>query len=249
MNKQFVHFRAVLYLVGAFGLFASAAFTELVVVIVGPPGSGKGTQTTMLRDKLDWLLISPSGILREEKLKNTDLGQIRTDYRYNQDIKDRMKLAALTDKMAQEPGMKPAKGFIVDSWPKSPNGIRFAMGSVFRERDILVVELTVDDNTLIARALKRKLCTKASCGLSYGEHYTEKDKGYCDFCQSPLWQRPKDNPTDFPNRIDKYRKNVEVMKRKYKDYGIDVQSIDGSRNKNEVHEDILKIVNKHAAGI
>lgn len=226
-----------------FLLLGTMAFALNIVVIVGPPGSGKGTQTCMLRDALNWKLISPSGILRQEKISGTKLGEVREKYRDEISVKDIIKFGVAVRNLSGHSQIDNS-GIIFDSWPKSPGAIELAAVAIFKNNNVLVIELVINDDSLLQkRVMERKVCTSINCGRSYGEK-KEKVLNLCDNCGQTLIKRTRDNLVDFPNRIKNYKINSQQLLKTYAKSGIKVHQIDGTKSPQEVHNEIQKIMNE-----
>jgi len=222
---------------------ATSTFAKPIVVIIGPPGSGKGTQASMLKGSLNWVLISPSNILRDAKEKGSVLALEKKAAGEDDVAKDNLKFRIVHELFKEE--KTNSSGVILDSWPKTANAIGLANKAIFTGNQVIMIELTVDlvdPNILISRALKRKVCESADCGRSFGEDNEAKD-GCCRFCYSPLITKKRDNETEFPDRLKLYQNRKSAILNEYRTLNIPVYKVNCVGDKEEIHKKIMEIVN------
>jgi len=180
------------------------------IVLLGPPGSGKGTYAS----RLSWVLavphISTGNIVREEIKAVTDLGKIIKQYSDKGElVPDEIIIRLLAERLKKTDA---EQGFILDGFPRTiPQAEALAK---IAELD-LVINLNVPDEIIIARLSNRLTCRK--CGAIYNR-LTLKPKWdeICDLCGVELYQRDDDKPEVIQERLNVYRKNTEPLIQYYK---------------------------------
>jgi len=180
------------------------------MVLLGPPGSGKGTYASRLNRVLGVPHISTGDMVREEIKAQTDLG--KTIKRYSDKgelVPDEIIIQLLAERL-KKPGAE--KGFILDGFPRTAPQAE-ALDKITKLD--LVINLNVPDEIIIARLSNRLTCRK--CGAIYNR-LTLKPKRdeICDLCDGELYQRDDDKPEVIKERLNVYRKNTEPLIEYYK---------------------------------
>ena len=184
------------------------------IVMLGPPGAGKGTYASRLTLKLGIPHISTGDMVREEIKKQTDLGRKIREY------SDRGALVPdeIIIKLLAERLKKPdcAKGFILDGFPRTINQAE-ALEKIAKID--LVINLNVPDDVIITRLSNRLICSK--CGAIYNLLTLKpKKEGICDECGGKLYQREDDRPEVIKERLNVYRKQTEPLIEYYSKKGL-----------------------------
>lgn len=231
-------------------LFLSCIFfahisSAKVIIFVGPPGSGKGTQTTLLRDALGIPLIAPSNILREARMKKNFLALLAKTHSDSQELTDAVKTNTVVDAIAKAAPDALDTGLIIDSWPKRGSALTKAWQVLFRKDPPLVIELNVEKDILVKRAVMRRVCTNAACGKTFGCGAKANADDTCTGCGTKLFQRAGDTGSHFPHRIEKYFGLRDEIYESYGKYGVLVHKIDGDRPPKVVHNEVLKLVKEY----
>ena len=187
----------------------------MYLVLLGPPGAGKGTQAKRLAERLGLPHISTGDILRQNVKDDTDLGrQAKGIMEKGLLVPDDL-VAKMLDERFNNPDIK--KGFILDGYPRTlPQA--YSLDNILAAKGLavdLVVYLDSSDQVIIKRLTGRLVCSK--CGSNF--HVTNmppKVKGICDNCQGALYQRSDDNEITVRKRLEVYKKEVASLIEYYK---------------------------------
>ena len=205
------------------------------IVLLGPPGIGKGTAASKLSKKLDMPHISTGDMLRENVAQKTKLGIEAKSY-MNKGllVPDEVVIEMMKDRV-KEGDCK--NGFILDGFPRTINQAEEIGKQIKIDK---VVNIQASDEVIIDRLGKRKVCSK--CGFIYHLVYIKPEKeGVCDKCGSKLYQREDDKLEAIKERLKVYRNETEPLINYYKEKGILVDA-DGSGTPKEEFESILEAV-------
>lgn len=183
------------------------------IVILGPPGSGKGTQTKILAEKLGYFYFGMGDLMREETKKNTALGQ------KFQAVWDQGEGKLVREEDTQELFLKTVKslkenqGIVFDGYPRSRVQAEH-LKELIGEDGMIVLNIEVSDQSLIERIGKRKIC--GSCG----QIFLDPSLRECHLCQGKLVQRQEDSPEVVKKRLrvynDETRPLIEYYQKKSK---------------------------------
>ncbi len=211
------------------------------MVLLGPPGAGKGTQAVMLADKKGFLHLSTGDILRENVKNGTligkkakafmDKGELVPD-----DIVIEMMLDTIKNARSQE-------DFILDGFPRTvyqANNLDRELNKLKLSID-MVVYFKTSIKTVILRLTGRRLCSK--CGASY--HITNmppKKQGVCDKCGSELYQRKDDSEETIKKRLEVYDIKTKELIDYYKVQGI-LKEVSGDMEAPKVYSELSEILN------
>ena len=205
--------------------------SELNLILLGPPGAGKGTQAEKLKDDFGLPYIGTGDLLRKHKDDETGLGREARGYMDAGDlVPDDLVIRMILEEIEE----KGADGFLLDGFPRSV-GQAEALDDALEENDrrlTAAVLIEADDATVIERLSGRRQC---SAGHLYHETFDPpKNPGYCDQCGKPLRQREDDMPETIRKRLETYHGKTEPVIDYYQDRGL-LQRFDGSRSPEEVH--------------
>lgn len=211
------------------------------LILIGPPGVGKGTQAAMLEERLGAKPLSSGVIFRAEIEAETDLGRLAKSYI---DRGELVPNGVTIEMMAKRLRLDDVRkhGFILDGFPRTIRQAE-ALDKVLDEMDAHldeVVSIEVDDDVVVRRLGGRLGCTK--CGEIYHkESKPPKREGLCDRCDSPLIVRSDDQPETIRERLRVFRENTKPVVDYYREKGT-LLVVDGAKNPEDVYQDIVKVI-------
>ena len=210
--------------------------SELNLILLGPPGAGKGTQAERLREDFDLAYIATGDILRKAVSEGTDLGQKAKEYMDNGDlVPDEVIIGVILECVESEAAQD---GFLLDGFPRSVGqgeALEEAIGRLDRQLTaILYIE--APDEEIVRRLSGRRMCTES--GHVYNV-YTDPPKRdeVCDQDGSRLVQRDDDREATVRKRLGVYHQMTEPLVEYYEDRGL-LRRFDGTRSPTEVHDHI-----------
>jgi adenylate kinase len=188
------------------------------LVLVGPPGAGKGTQAEFIAAHFDIPKISTGDIFRSNVSGGTELGRIAKKYMDAGDlVPDEVTNAMVRDRLAQPDAVE---GFLLDGFPRNVDqareldGILDAIGSALS----VVLDLDVDHDEVVRRLSGRRTCKK--CGhVWHLEFDPPTQAGICDKCGGELYQRDDDQPETVRHRLEVYASQTAPLVQFYGDRG------------------------------
>jgi adenylate kinase len=201
----------------------------LRVVFLGPPGSGKGTQAEILRDRVHVPHLSTGELLREAVAAQTALGERADAYMRAGDlVPDEIVLQLLRDRLSQADARN---GFILDGFPRNPQQAE-ALESISPIDAVLAFEMP--DSDLVDRLTQRRSCPK--CGTVYNlKTLPPRDPERCDRDGTLLEQRSDDTPEAVWNRLKVYSLKTAPLLEHYRSRGV-LRAIDAEGSVEEVRQ-------------
>ena len=191
----------------------------LNIILMGPPGAGKGTQATRIIDEFHLPHISTGDIFRENISKGTELGlKAKAIIERGDLVPDDLTIDLVKSRLSQPDC---AKGYLLDGFPRTIAQAEALkkMGPEIGRAVNLVIDITVPDEVLMERIAGRRVCPK--CGASYNVNTMKPAKeGICDRCDAELIQRKDDNPESFKIRLDNYYAQTAPLVDFYKAEGL-----------------------------
>jgi len=214
------------------------------VVLLGPPGAGKGTQATRIIDSYKIPHISTGDIFRENVKQGTELGIRAKEYMNKGElVPDDLVIEIALDRLNREDCKT---GFLLDGFPRTVYQAE-ALDKFLHskgEKVDHVINISVEKKELIRRLIGRRVCK--NCGATYHiDTMKSRVEGVCDVCCGPLYQRSDDNKETVENRIDVYEEQTVPLIKYYEKAGI-VTDIDGSIGLENVFRDIKAVLGEDA---
>lgn len=212
------------------------------IVLLGPPGVGKGTQAKILSDETGLPQVSSGDLFRENLKNETELGRLAKTYMDRGElVPDDVTIAMVRDRLSRPDC---AKGAILDGFPRTPAQAQAleTMLADFKGRVDVVPYITADESILVERIGGRWTCR--ANGHIYHEKFNPPRKpGVCDVDGSELYQRDDDKAETITNRIRVYLAQTAPLVDYYRARGTLVE-IDGSSPVEQVSENLLIAVRK-----
>ncbi len=215
------------------------------IVLLGPPGAGKGTQAKVLAEKFGLPHISSGDIFRENIKNNTELGQLAQTYiKEGELVPDDVTIAMIRDRFSRPDCQD---GAILDGFPRTPAQADALCNMLkgFNGKVDLVPFISAPQNVLIKRLAGRWTCR--AMGHVYHEKFNPPQKpGICDIDGSELYQRDDDKAETVTHRIEVYLNQTTPLIDYYKQQGVLVQ-INGFAPIEEVSKQLLAALKRPVA--
>jgi adenylate kinase len=212
------------------------------IVMLGPPGVGKGTQAKILSEKTGLAHISSGDLFRENLKNQTELGKLAQTYMTKGElVPDDVTVAMIKDRLSRPDAQA---GAILDGFPRTPAQAE-ALESMLRDFNgqvDVVPFVTAGEDILIDRLTGRWTC-RAEGHVFNEKTNPPKVAGKCDFDGSELYQRDDDKAETVKNRIKVYFNQTAPLISYYRDHGKLVE-IDGTQSIDQVTEDLLAALEK-----
>ena len=207
------------------------------LILLGPPGAGKGTQAKMLTETFGTPQISTGDILRAAVKEGTPLGkQAQAFMDDGKLVPDEVVIGIVTERL-QEPDCN--QGFILDGFPRTvaqADALQENLRELGKELD-RVIALQVDTEALVERLTGRRTCK--SCGRGYHVKFDPPAvEGRCDACGGELYQRDDDREETIRKRLEVYERQTAPLIDYYRNAGLLIE-VDGMQQIEEVRETLL----------
>jgi adenylate kinase len=209
--------------------------SELNIILLGPPGAGKGTQAERLTQDFPLAYIATGDMLREAVAEGSELGTKAKEYMDRGDLVPDEVLIGVVLQRVESPEAR--DGFLLDGFPRTI-GQADALGDALDQRGRkLTAALLIDapDEIVIERLSGRRQCSEGH--LYHVTYDPPKHEDVCDRCGKPLHQRDDDRPEAIKERLKTYHEQTEPLIEYYEGRGL-LRRFDGTRDKVEVHDHI-----------
>jgi adenylate kinase len=214
--------------------------SELNLILLGPPGAGKGTQAERLQDDFQVPFISTGDMLRANVKQETELGRQAQSYmKAGELVPDDLIVAMAAERLQEEDARD---GFILDGFPRTLEQAKALdkQLSTLGRRVTAALLVDVPDEEVIRRLSGRRVCVKA--GHNYHVEFDPpKHDNVCDQDGSRLIRRDDDDPEVVGNRLRVYHEQTEPLIEYYDDQGV-MRRIDGTRDAADVHDHIRAVI-------
>jgi len=214
----------------------------LKLMIMGPPGAGKGTQAEVLVKELGITHISTGDMFRAAIKEGTEMGKKAKEYMdKGQLVPDEVVVGMVKDRLSQPDCVK---GFLLDGFPRTLPQAE-ALSKTIDEMGIKldgVINIDVPRERLMARLTGRRVCK--GCGASYHVIFNPpKAESVCNTCGGELYQRSDDNEETVSNRLDVYEAQTQPLIDYYKERGL-LLNINGDQDIDKVLKELLAALKK-----
>lgn len=210
------------------------------LLIMGPPGAGKGTQAETLVKELGITHISTGDMFRSAIKDGTEMGIKAKEYMDKGELVPDFVVVGMVKERLTQPDS--ARGFLLDGFPRNvvqAEELDETLKSIGSSLDG-VINIVVPSEKIIKRLTGRRICR--SCGASYHVSFKNpREEGICDNCGGELYQRSDDNETAVNNRLYVYEANTQPLIDYYSKRGL-LRNIDGDQDIDKVMEDIFRSI-------
>ncbi|MDX2597956.1 MULTISPECIES: adenylate kinase [Streptomyces] len=216
------------------------------IVLVGPPGAGKGTQAVRLAEKLAVPHISTGDLFRANISQQTELGKLAKSYMDAGNlVPDEVTIAMAKDRMEQPDAVG---GFLLDGFPRNVSQAE-ALDRLLQTEGITldaVLDLEVPEAEVVKRIAGRRICRNDSSHVFHVTYSRPKQEGVCDVCGGELYQRDDDSEETVRKRLEVYHTQTEPIIDYYKSQGL-VRTISALGPVDEVTERALDALKREKA--
>jgi adenylate kinase len=205
------------------------------VLLLGPPGAGKGTQSANVADEYDVPHVTTGDALRANKDMETDHGTPREYMEEGELVPD-----PVVNEIVAE-ALSDADGYVLDGYPRNESQADYLAD--ITDLDV-VAFLSVTESELVERLTGRRVCD--DCGANYHVEFNPpEEEGVCDECGGELIQRDDDTEDTVRERIRVYHENTEPVVDYYREAGV-LEEIDGEGSPDEVWDDLRATIDAAA---
>lgn len=214
----------------------------MIIIMLGAPGTGKGTVAGILKDKLEIPQVSTGDIFRKHIKEGTELGKLAESYISKGNLVPDEVTIDLVKNRLEEPDVQ--KGIILDGFPRTVNQAE-KLDEILKgkgKKVDLVINLTTPEEEIIERIVNRRVCSNQECKAVYNLVLNPpKKEGICDKCGHELVQRKDDNAQTVESRLKNYFEQTSPLVNYYEKSG-NLYSAVVSKKINKLGEDVAKDV-------
>lgn len=212
----------------------------MIVILLGPPGAGKGTQAEMLIDRYKLTHVSTGDILRSSIKRGTELGNKAKEYMDRGELVSDDIIVGIVEERLQEPDCE--SGALLDGFPRTvvqARSLEKVLERLGRSIDA-VIYIELDEEEVISRLTGRRICRE--CGASYHQKFNPPQvRNVCDQCGGELYQREDDSDQTVRQRISVYKEQTEPLIDYYEKNG-KLRKVDGYQEIKDVFNQICQIL-------
>ena len=212
----------------------------LRIILLGPPGSGKGTRAHIISELYGVPVITTGDMLREAVANRTEYGRVADGYMSRGElVPDKIVNGIVGERLSKS---DLDNGFILDGFPRSTPQAEF-LDNILEENGLkldYVIHVTLDDDAIVKRLSNRR-----SCPICWEVYHLvskpPKKKGVCDKCGSELVQRDDDRPDVIRNRLTVYRAKTQPLLDRYMKKGL-IKDVPGDYPLDRLPEQLKKVL-------
>lgn len=210
------------------------------IILLGPPGAGKGTQAKLIMEKYDIPQISTGDILRKAVKENSPMGtRAKTFMDAGQLVPDEVVIGIINERITEPDCLQ---GFILDGFPRTVAQAEALTSSLTEMKQAIdyVFDIKVESASLLNRLTGRRVCK--NCGQMFHlEFLPPAQENICDKCGSELYHRKDDKEETILSRFDVYSQQSAALESYYESSG-KYQAFDGSRPISDVSQDMFSLL-------
>ena len=222
----------------------------MIIIMLGAPGTGKGTVAGILQENIGIKQVSTGDIFRKNMQEGTELGKLAEKYISKGNlVPDDITIQIVKDRLEQK---DVEKGVILDGFPRTIEQAE-ALDKILEEKNKkvdMVLNLTTPEEEIIERIVNRRICSNPECKTIYNLVMNPpKQEGICDKCGSKIVQRKDDNEETIKSRIKLYMEQTSPLIKYYEEKGIlrtEEVSIKINHLGKDVAEEVAKDINNIA---
>jgi len=209
-----------------------------IVILLGPPGSGKGSQAQLLKTSLNLPHLSTGDLLREQVSAQSELGKIAKNYiDHGKLVPDGIILDMIQNRVKHSDC---EKGFLLDGFPRTLPQAEELQKRLNQDDKVFILNFMISDEIIIERISGRLICTK--CQAPYHKKFSPpKISNICDICNSELYQRADDTSDVIKKRLEVYHLQTSPLIAYYKNNS-NFYSLDATLPKKDLFEEILELL-------
>ena len=219
-----------------------------IFLFFGPPGSGKGSLSSMCVEHFGWKHVSTGDLCREHIAQGSEIGkQIKFATEHGLFVSDEVVADMLAQWMIAQKEL--SQDIILDGYPrtkKQADILDALMHKYLPEFELILVKLNIDSELLTDRIVNRVLCSNKECGQIYSTSSISKSRPRvemkCDKCESLLVKRSDDTLESLKLRLQAYYQHEQDVLDFYIDKGMKIEMLNGNQSVQNVFEDFKKIV-------
>ncbi len=210
-----------------------------IVILLGPPGAGKGTQARAMMDDLNLPQIATGDMLRDAVARQTRLGiEAKKIMDAGDLVGDDIVSGIVVERTA---ATDCARGFILDGYPRNLEQANMFQNTLGDDDHVTVIEISVETDFLVSRITSRTTC--GQCSAVYNSQVrAPRVEGVCDRCGGELIHRSDDREEVILERLHTYRAQTEPLVDFYKNKNV-YRQVDGMSEIDQVTKDILSVIN------
>ena len=213
------------------------------IILLGPPGSGKGTQAKLISKEKSWPQLSTGDMFRAAIQNQTELGkQAKSFMDKGELVPDSVTIGLIAERL-KEPDCK--NGFILDGFPRTvpqADVLKKILSGLGKKVDI-AIEFQIPDKELVFRLSERRVCSKCS-SMFHLTFSPPKVQDTCDQCgYTPLTHRSDDHSEVIQNRLNVYHAQTSPLVDYYKNESV-LRTVDATKSPNEVNHYLIELLNK-----
>lgn len=210
------------------------------IVLLGPPGAGKGTQAEKISEVYHLTHVSTGDLFRENIRENTELGKKAREYTDNGLlVPDEVTIAMVEDRLKKDDCKN---GALLDGFPrtiKQAEALDKMLEEKFGSKVTVVPCIDVDQKALVKRISGRRMCKNGH--VFHIETKPSKVEGVCDVCGEPLYQRADDNEETVQTRLNAYNESTSKLVDYYGNKGV-LKTVDGNKQIQDVTKAMMAVI-------
>ncbi len=210
------------------------------MILIGPPGSGKGTQARLLSKRLKIPHISTGDILREAVKNKSQLGQKAQEYMEKGELVPDDVIIEIIKERISRPDCE--RGYIFDGFPRTLTQAQM-LDRIFKEKNKeldLVIQFKITDESLTKRLSGRLICSQ--CGADYNLYFKPpRTEGICDRCGGKLFPRQDDKKNVVTNRLKVFKNQTKPVVNYYQKQS-KIKTIDADKKSENLNRELLQLI-------